>query len=52
MKSKANKKTVKQNTLREDILKSMVASFKIEGIHISDQKASAALKRVELSLGK
>jgi hypothetical protein len=52
MKSKANK-TIKQNTsLREDILKSMVASFKIEGIHISDQKASAALKRVELSLGK
>ncbi|MDN3580448.1 hypothetical protein [Mucilaginibacter flavus] len=52
MKSKTSKTTKQNNSLREDILKSMVASFRIEGIHISDEKATAALKRVELNLGK
>ena len=39
-------------SLREKILKSMVASFKIEGINISNAAAAASLKKVELNLGK
>jgi hypothetical protein len=39
-------------SLREKILKSMVASFKIEGINISDDEAASALKRISLSLEK
>jgi len=52
MKSKIDKNIKQNDSLREDILKSMVASFKIEGIHISPEKALASLKKVELNLGK
>ncbi len=38
--------------MRERILKSMVASFKIEGINISEEAAASSLKRVSISLGK
>ena len=43
-------KAVKSN--REEILKSLQASFKIEGIVIPPQVAVAILKQVELELGK
>lgn len=39
-------------SLREQILQSMRASFKIEGIAITNENAHLALKKVELSLGK
>lgn len=41
---------VKQNSklLREKIVESMVASFRIEGIVISPEKAAATLKKLEL----
>ena len=38
--------------LREEIVKSSVASFKIEGIHISNEIAAATLKKIEANLGK
>jgi hypothetical protein len=38
--------------LRAQILKSMVASFKIEGINISDEAAASSLKRIAVSLEK
>ncbi|KAF2511230.1 hypothetical protein [Flavobacterium foetidum] len=38
--------------LRKQVLKSAVASFKIEGIDISKKEALNALKKVELNLGK
>jgi hypothetical protein len=41
-----------KNSLREKILRSMVASFKIEGINISNEDAASALKRVSVSLEK
>jgi len=51
--SKKSKSVAKDTTLlREEILKSMVASFKIEGIKISANEAAASLKRVSLSLEK
>jgi uncharacterized protein YnzC (UPF0291/DUF896 family) len=50
MKAKAKKKD--NTALREEILQSLRASFKIEKIAISDEDAHAALKRVEASLGK
>lgn len=52
MKSKAKIPAKKQKPLREEILHSARASFKIEGIHISAVDAKATLKKVELSLGK
>jgi len=52
MKSKSTKAEKKNSTLREEILRSMVQSFKIEGIQISESNALASLKKVELSLGK
>ncbi|MHA4895734.1 hypothetical protein ACXZ1K_13355 [Pedobacter sp. PWIIR3] len=39
-------------SLREKILKSMVASFRIEGIDISEAAAASALKKITLSLEK
>jgi hypothetical protein len=39
-------------SLREKILNSMVASFKIEGINISDADAAASFKKIALSLEK
>jgi hypothetical protein len=45
--------TIKKNEKRrEEILKSMIASFKIEGINISLDKALQSLKKVEINLGK
>lgn len=41
-----------KTSLREKILKSMVASFKIEGINISEEAAASALKRIALNLEK
>jgi hypothetical protein len=48
-----DKKTEKDKmSLREQIMHSTIASFKIEGINIPLDKALAALKQVELNLGK
>ena len=52
MKVKSKKPLNKGASLREEILHSLLNSFKIEGIHISEPKALASLKKVELSLGK
>ncbi len=51
MKSTA-KKDHKISALREQILKSLIASFKIEGIDIPLNVAEQTLKKVELKLGK
>jgi hypothetical protein len=50
--SKSNKSQVKPEAVREQILHSMIASFKIEGIHIPADKALATLRKVELNLEK
>jgi len=47
-----SKKTSKTTELREQILKSLIASFKIEGIEISNKFAEKSLKKVELKLEK
>ena len=47
-----SKKTKKRHSLREQILKSLMASFKIEGIDIPLSVAEQTLKKIELSLGK
>jgi hypothetical protein len=52
MHKKAIKTSKKKQVLREQILRSMLASFKIEGISIPADLAAATLKKVELSLGK
>jgi hypothetical protein len=52
MKSKVKKIENKETGLRKEILHSLLNSFKIEGIHISEPKALASLKKVELSLEK
>lgn len=52
MKSASKKKRKTGKSLREDILRSLLASFKIEGIEIPASIAEATLKKVELSLGK
>ena len=52
MKPKVKKLEGKKSVLREEILHSMVSSFKIEGIHISESLALASLKKIELNLGK
>lgn len=52
MKSKVKKTSKKDRSRRERILRSMMASFKIEGINISSDAAFDALKKVELNLGK
>ena len=52
MKSKNKKSEKKPSNLRGEILKSMLHSFRIEGIHISESLALASLKKVELTLGK
>jgi len=49
---KTTKKTNKVDLLREQILKSLIASFKIEGIEIPLNVAEQTLKKVELNLGK
>ncbi|WP_343658862.1 hypothetical protein [Chryseobacterium sp.] len=45
-------KTKKSQDLRQQIMKSAVASFKIEGIKISAHIASDSLKKVEAKLRK
>ena len=52
MKAKIQKPVNKGTTLREEILHSLLNSFKIEGINISETKALASLRKVELNLGK
>lgn len=47
-----SKKDNKISSLREQILKSLIASFKIEGIDIPLNVAEQTLKKVELNLGK
>ena len=47
-----SKKTKKETALRAEILRSLMASFKIEGIDIPLNVAEQTLKKVELSLGK
>lgn len=49
---KSSKKRSETNSLRQDILKSLIASFKIEGIEIPLNVAEQTLKKVELNLGK
>lgn len=51
MKSKKDQKIRQQKVSREEIMKSMIASFKIEGIHIYD-KALDMLKQIEQRLKK
>ena len=46
------KKSKKGQSLRKQILKSLMASFKIEGIDIPLNVAEQTLKKVELNLGK
>ena len=48
----ADKNRQDNNTLREKILESLIASFKMEGIDISEQFAVKALKNLELTLEK
>lgn len=48
--AKNNKK--KEASVREQILQSMVASFKIEGITIPADLANSALRKIEISLEK
>ena len=52
MKSKLKKSPQNFLSLREQILASMLASFKIEGISIPAEAAIATLKKIELNLGK
>lgn len=52
MKSKSVKPARSSKELRQEILDAMVASFKIEGIHISNNTASSTLKKLETTLGK
>jgi hypothetical protein len=49
-KSKKSPKTAKE--LRQEILNSMIASFKIEGITISPEVAVSTLKKLEVMSGK
>lgn len=49
---KFSKKSKADKSKREEILKSLLASFKIEGIDIPAQVAAATLKKLELNLGK
>jgi hypothetical protein len=51
MKENQKKKDDKRK-LREQIMQSALASFRIEGINISKETALIALKKVELNLGK
>ena len=48
----SQKKENDKKSAREQIMQSALASFRIEGINISKEKALIALKKVELSLGK
>ena len=53
MKREASKSIKKDKaSTREQILQSMRASFKIEGINIPADLANATLKKIEVTLGK
>jgi hypothetical protein len=52
MKSKAKSPIKKIRPVREQILYSALASFRMEGIQISKQEAKKILKKIEISLGK
>jgi hypothetical protein len=52
MKRKSKKSADSTKSLREQILESMLASFKIEGINIPVDLALSTLDKVELNLGK
>lgn len=45
-------KTKDKKVTREQIMQSALASFRIEGIDITEEKALAVLKKVVLTLGK
>ncbi len=47
-----SKKSKSGSSLRAEILKSLIASFKMEGIDIPLSVAEQTLKKVELNLGK
>ena len=47
-----SKRVNKVSALREQILKSLIASFKIEGIDIPLSVAEQTLKKLEPTLGK
>ena len=49
---KPSNKSKADKSRREEILRSLLASFKIEGIDISDTAAAAMLKKLEINLGK
>ncbi|MBL0128751.1 MAG: hypothetical protein IPP83_15120 [Flavobacteriales bacterium] len=42
----------KPNISQEELLRSVIASFKIEGILVSMEEAKALLHKVQISLGK
>ena len=52
MKIKAKKQLQNKADVREQVMRSMVASFKIEGISISAEKATKSLEKVSAKLGK
>jgi len=52
VKIKVKKDTKSSRQIHEQILRSMIASFKMEGINISSDLAMATLKKVELTLEK
>jgi|GEM_PF-1686093 len=50
VKTRPNKEAKLNKALRQDILKAMIASFKIEGVTISAKDATSTLKKIEASL--
>jgi hypothetical protein len=52
VKTKLEKTPKTSKELRQEILNSMIASFKIEGINISSDFATSTLKKLEVTLGK
>jgi hypothetical protein len=52
VKTKSEKSSKTSKELRQEILNSMIASFKIEGITISSDIATTTLKKLEVTLGK
>jgi hypothetical protein len=52
VKTKQEKSPKTNKELRQEILNSMIASFKIEGINISSDFAISTLKKLEVTLEK
>ena len=44
------KKPTRNKALREEIMRSMIASFRIEGISITEEVAIKLLRKIELRL--